>query len=202
MRFVVAGTGRSGTKWCATVLRVAGHACGHEQVFMTGRLARAPDWDSRWADGWDGDSSLAAVPFLPRLQHLTRLLVVRHPLTFAGSICRVGPLLERSQPEGLHAYLDDAYPWIADAPDDVAAAIDYWIAWNRAALPHVDRVARIEDLHSFLLLDLLGLHPRWHTFPLPPVNVGPSGDDPTWDDLDPARADAARTLADELGYDL
>ncbi len=35
---IITGTGRSGTKWCATALRMGGILCGHEQVFDTANL--------------------------------------------------------------------------------------------------------------------------------------------------------------------
>ena len=64
MKTLIVGTGRSGTGWCAQVLRRAGLNCGHQSVFkhehtLTQTLPA-------WGD-YDADSSYEAVPMLPRL---------------------------------------------------------------------------------------------------------------------------------------
>lgn len=196
MRFVITGTGRSGTKWCATVLRVAGIACGHEQVFTTANLS------THASASWgvlQGDSSLAAVPHLGRLD-CRRVLVVRHPLDVAASFARVGGFLVGNQPAGLLRYLHRQHPSIFVRPDEVSAAVAYWTEWNRTAVEHADRVVLLEDLTPDLLYETVGVEPAWPPYPIARMNVGPTGDRPQWDDLSDDLRDSAQALAAEFGY--
>lgn len=198
-RFVVTGTGRCGTKWAATALRTAGILCGHEQVFTTDMLpqAQSPRWGA-----FEGDSSLAAVPYMLTPGIARRVLLVRHPLGFAGSLLRVGPLLAGSQPDGLTRYLKARHPHVFDTDRETTAALRYWTVWNRQAADHADVVLRIEEVTVADLLVAVERTPRWPTYPVDPTNVGPNGDDLRWGVQDPETAIDARNLAREFGYNL
>lgn len=171
-RFIITGTGRSGTKWCATALRCAGIYCGHEQVFSTALL---PVYGTpRWPDEMEGDSSLAAVPYLKHYDDMTRVLVVRDPFSVVSGFLKAGPFLAGSQPAGLTEYVDKRHPEIRQSRTEAEAALRYWLAWNRTAVEHADVVLRIEDLTVDVLLKAVGREPRWHTYPLGPINQSPS----------------------------
>lgn len=201
-RFVIAGTGRSGTKWCATALRVAGVLCGHEQVFCTEQLVDMGP--QTWHD-FEGDASLAAVPFLDRHDDCRRVLVVRHPLDVAASFLHVGPFTHGSQPRGLLAYLERRLPTVLDAENEVTAALQYWVLWNQMALAVVDEVARLEDLDLPRLLGLVKRDGRWPLYPFDrPVNASAArslGDEDLIE-IHPALLGHVEELARELGYEV
>lgn len=200
-RFAIGGTGRSGTKWCATVLRNAGIYCGHEQVFATAML---PYNDQpHWSD-FEGDSSLAAVPYFPRLGHdVTKILVVRHPDAFISSMLKVGGFIRGSQPAGLNTFIDSRWPTVRGAASEAEAAALFWLYWNQWGALNADVVLRLEELNVSRLLTTIGTTPRWHTFPLGPVNAAASRADTLWSKSEicaPSR-DRIYGLAKEFGYD-
>lgn len=199
-RVVVTGTGRSGTKWCATVLRLGGILCGHEQVFTTGQFDGMTEQE--WGP-FEADSSLAAVPFLDRHPQARKVLVVREPLAFAGSILAVGPLLCGSQPRALADHLARRHPWVLDAPTEAGAALRWWAVWNGQGASHADVTLRLEGLTPDVLYDACGVVPRWPTFPFDrPVNAGAADKTAvTWGGCgDPDAVDAALPLAARFGY--
>ena len=197
-RVVITGTGRCGTKWCATVLRLAGHFCGHEQVYSTHMLPsmREPDW---WR--YEADSSLAAVPYLAEMpRDIHRVLVVRHPFDYTRSVVGAGPFLERSQPAGLIEYVTREHPEVMRADNDKQAALRFWVAWNTAGLRHVDAVLPIEHTAPETLLAVCGLEPRWTMFPfLDRVGTGPGCDISL---LDGDIPEGLPPLASRLGYEI
>lgn len=197
-RFVITGSGRSGTKWCATVLRVRGILCGHEQVFATGQLIKGGGYD--WGP-FAGDSSLAAVPALPKLDGVIRILVVRHPLDVADSFRRVGSILHGSLPRGLDIYLRRHHLHIFNRPDELAAGVDYWLTWNRLAADHVDHVVQLEGLTGDRLTGLAGVEPVWPGFPVGPVNVGPASKRPDWSEIPERLRNEVQKFARQVGYD-
>ena len=76
-KFVVTGTGRSGSGWISLVLRNAGVLCGHEQVYNPFGVC----W-KRWVKDepeWHADSSWLALPHLDKFDGPVFQLV-RHPL--------------------------------------------------------------------------------------------------------------------------
>lgn len=195
--FIITGTGRSGTKWCATVMRLAGYRCGHEQVFKTEQL---PEFgDQEWED-FEGDSSLAAAPFLHRWFDSRKVLVVRHPLSVVASFIHNGPLTEDGQPEGLMRFLHANYPEIPLADSELEAVLRYWVLWNSLAMDEVDVVVKLEDLTPETLLEAVGVEPRWPLFPFDePVNA--SVETPITPDSIEAYPRAGE-LAAQLGYEV
>lgn len=166
-RFLITGTGRSGTKWCATALRCAGIYCGHEQVFATAMLPNhnPPRWTSL-----QGDASLAAMPYMAELPDVTKVLVVRHPLAFVSSMLKVGPFLTGSQPAGLVEYIDATFPDVMASENEVEAALRFWLHWNQTARQHCDSWLRLEDLTVPKLLEAVGSKALWHSYPLGLIN--------------------------------
>ncbi len=82
--FVITGTGRSGTGYCAAVLRAVGVDCGHERIFRPGNGSVG----CMSALRTEGDASWLAVEYLPALKHegVTIIHVVRNPLDVVSSL--------------------------------------------------------------------------------------------------------------------
>ena len=198
--FAIGGTGRSGTKWCATALRNGGIYCGHEQVFATAMLPHhhAPRWVA-----FDGDSSLAAVPYFEDLPHATKILVVRDPYTFVSSMLKAGPLMAGSQPAGLTEYLYAQFPDIFESANEPEAAMRYWVHWNRLGARYADHLFRLEELVPGDLFSAIGVEPKWHQYPIGIVNHAPNYAKGEYDVdcIDDRLRQEAEDLAFEFGYE-
>ena len=102
MRFVVVGTGRSGTGYIASLFNAAGLRCGHEDVYnvqagvrdvwvkthrptpLREMRARLGEERRRRRARFDGDASWMAVPRLPHFRGAA-FLQVRDPLAVVSS---------------------------------------------------------------------------------------------------------------------
>lgn len=195
MRFIIASTGRAGSKWCATVLRLQGIHCGHEQVFTTSMLKEmeAPDWN-----GYEGDSSLAAMPFLDT-QEALKVMLVRHPLRTIESFLKAGPFLEHSQPEALINYLN-LHTDVMESKNDTEAAAKYWLWWNTLLIQKCQAVVRIEELTPINLALAVGKTPKWEAFPIGSINATDDNLEIDWRNIPPKLRSKIKDLSHELGY--
>lgn len=208
-RFVVTGTGRSGTRWCAHLLRAAGVNCGHEQVFtFRVALGRRPH---RWRE-FAADSSWLAVPLLPALR-VPAYLVVRHPLKVAHSMLQLG-WFAQDQRRDVNGVIYQHLPQVRDEATREDKALAMWLHWNLTALPYAAHVFRLEHLLTTGGADLLTAAGRG---PVPPAELeaiaaDPArrntktdrkrpADPPRWGDFRPELAVAARRVAQMFGYD-
>lgn len=204
-RFIITGTGRSGTKWCATALRVNGIYCGHEQVFSTAGLNELADPSHYFIHNrYDGDCSLAALPYIQKYGYkdFRKILVVRNPLDTALYWVKVGSFFDHGLPEGLEDYLRLKYPDIFDSDSELEAALKYWFYWNKDAVGVVDEVVNLENLNGEKLLGLVGLLPEWIGYPV--LNINSSFDYPRvgWGMVPRKLRNDISTLAKQLGYEI
>lgn len=136
MRFVITGTGRSGTGWCAAVLNSAGVFTGHERVF-TPKAAHGGLLD--WC-GYHADASWLAVPRLP-LMGVESALVVRHPLEVVESLThiRFGVVPHVNEFTDIAAKLGGMTP-------DADGYLRFWVNWNTLGMRNTHTVFRLDDL--------------------------------------------------------
>jgi hypothetical protein len=205
-RFVITGTGRCGTQWCARVLKAAGANVTWEHTFDAPQMLGAP-----WAWGEAiGEVSFRAVPRLPELRAEGTLVVVviREPLACARSWLRIGQF---QNARGISVSLRYLCPWVLAQPTPAARAVAYWVAWNRAALPNADEVLRTEQLDEKELCKLVGLRcrparpvPRFDTVrehvaaSLPDGIQLPADADVTWESIPAWLADEAQALHERV----
>lgn len=155
-KFVVTGSGRSGTEYIALTLSAAGLRCGHEAVFGP-RTRTTPAFGA-----WDGDASWLAAPFLAALPSSTVVLhQVRHPFAVISSwyglrfLADDGPysltrpsgvarliaheLKTRAQrARGTRVFVARDYerfvarhlPWAMEATSTLDRCMRYWVGWN------------------------------------------------------------------------
>lgn len=208
-RIVITGTGRSGTRFAAHLLRAAGVNCGHERVFSFRPLLR--ERPVAWGN-WQADSSWMAVPHLAAHDG-PAVLVVRHPLLVAKSMLELG-WFRHDKRLDIAKLIYRFRPQIRaekTRPDKVMAM---WVHWNTAALPYVAGVFRLEDLNEHGaadLLDAVGVRRRPDPADLQAIRSDPQRanlkvDVPReswsvdWADFRPELRSAGRRVARMFGY--
>ena len=85
-KFIITGTGRSGTGYIATLLTSLGVHCGHENVFRPDTIHNDIEFGP-----YSGDASWLAAPFISQLTN--NMLVfhqVRNPIAVARSFIGIG----------------------------------------------------------------------------------------------------------------
>lgn len=149
-RFVVTGTGRSGTAYCALVLQEQGVRAGHEAVYR-------PDHRGSWR-GLEGDVSWLAVPRLEAERFEGRVVhVVRDPRWCIRSSLRIGKFQRAPRDETpwlRYARLHCPTAWLAADPYERACR--FWVEWNQRAEAVADVTLRLEALSPAVLLDAIG----------------------------------------------
>lgn len=204
-RFVVTGSGRSGTKWLAAALTEAGATCGHEMVYGL----RDVGWGERWAE-----SSWMAACHLP--VEYPVVLLARHPMGVVRSLMEIGFFGWQQRPgpnhNQCHEVLREWAPDLYDRPGEADRCLDMWWRLTAAALAHAEVILKIETLGTAQLARLL----RWAGHDdaqahlgaaVPPLNQFETLRARTkvrhssrWDIHDPELATWARALAETLGY--
>lgn len=156
LRFLVAGTGRNGSRWIAEVLTGLGLLCGHEKFPMNGRPAQHLD-----DDGFVGDASFQCVPHLRKVRELSPGIVifhqVREPLGYVTSIMGSGGFehsMTTASPHGKYQ-MDNVVPKIHPGPDRVTTAMKMWVHWNDMATPYANMRYRVEDVTPYRVRDIL-----------------------------------------------
>jgi hypothetical protein len=139
-RFVIVGTGRSGTRYISHLLRAAGIRCGHENWW---RL------DDNQATRLEGDASWIATfqvdDFAGQVFHQ-----IRDPLRVVSSFLYGKKQLLRGGPA-----LDGRRRWVdLIGEDDVADALHITVEWLRKAEEVSEWTWRLEDVDALLLLDI------------------------------------------------
>ena len=177
-KFLVTGTGRSGTVFLTQALRDAGVRTGHESVY-TRHGYRPRNWTR-----WEGDSSWMALPVIaigvPRPEYMVH--VVRDPRKVIASRYEVG--LSRPVDEPVMRMWRDDLRYKVSNTEDPEVMFDWacrlWCGLVDVAEEFSDITLRIEDLSrdlatAELLLRAIG---REGTDPTPfvttPKNVNHS----------------------------
>jgi hypothetical protein len=174
MKFVVAGTGRSGTGYASELFTRLGLPCGHEDVFGPwGPTSRFRE------DDWTGDASWLVAPYLDLLPPGTIVLhQVRHPLdviaSWAGTgffrpsaartargMARWAWKQPRSPEQELRRLVRAATPNTFRHLREPHRCATHWVDWNLLIeeadrLDHLRYVRyRLEDLDAALVRALL-----------------------------------------------
>lgn len=154
MKLAITGTGRSGTGYCAGLLRACGVRCGHEAVFTPSVALGRQIVD--WA-GHEADCSWLAAPLLGRSGITYEVLVTRHPAAVIRSWLELN-ILDR----------DDDYTAVIELHTPRTAqgamadrALRHWMSWNLLAGARAAEVVRLEDVSTRHLagwLSRLGYH--------------------------------------------
>ncbi len=153
LRYIVVGTGRSGTVSVAKWLTRAGVACSHERFFrgtdaddlvraLTVPHTHAANSDCSTHFGLEplempiAESSFMAVPFLehPVLRDCAIIHVVRDPLKVIRSLLNNICYFRTDDPEQAHAgeqFIRRHLPHLDVLPDAATRACYYYLRWNQ-----------------------------------------------------------------------
>lgn len=154
-RYVITGTGRCGTSYCAAVLNACGIKASHQTVFdHYGVLGLKP---IEWKDV-EVACSFQAVPILSDWRgYANIILLVRDPLEVARSFLELGlfgddfphthGLFYRILTERFHL------PWHRGG---IETALTYWLEWNREALRSAHQVMLTRNLSPTTVLKAVG----------------------------------------------
>lgn len=137
-RFVISGTGRSGTKYAASILNAMQIPCGHESIFT----AEGP---REWGNA-RGDSSWMAAPFLEGFDG-TVIHLVRDPLAVVNSLVGIGFFDETvTGHEPYRGFVREHLPAAFLSDDPVMRAATFVRLWNELIEPLADLRIKVEDL--------------------------------------------------------
>lgn len=146
LKFMVVGTGRSGSAFTAHVLTLLGVPCGHEDVFN----ARLACGESSLV----GDSNHQSAPYLKKLEDEGCLPIIFHqlrdPVGYVKSLCGEVWL---PNPSGNERYMMSHVS--VDKADRIKAAMQMWVGWNDLIVPHSTLEYRVEDLNAGKMVDIL-----------------------------------------------
>lgn len=162
--FLIVGTGRSGTGYCAAVLRVCNVRCGHQSVFRHEFTLRGSGWD--WAD-WEGDCSFEAVPLLEEIvasePDIKIVLVTRRKEDTVRSWLRLGAFSDAMMYDfpAFVLVLDRHFPAALQEPTPEARAGLYWELWNAHAARFASAHLQLEETPPRDLFRVLGLEGRY-----------------------------------------
>ena len=132
-KFLIVGTGRSGTTYCKAILQICGIRTGHQEVFT---------WDTTYTGEWDwgefeGEASFMAVPMLEKVraeEPTTKIITVTRDLVAVERSWRKRGVLE----EGWEKF----YPDFARALNEFGSLYHY----QQYAINHSDYVIDIENV--------------------------------------------------------
>ena len=149
LRFLIAGTGRSGSKYVAGVFTRLGLECGHEHVFNATTSQRDPD-------GPVGDSSHQCAPYLQAVRDEYPDVIVfhqlRNPVKYVQSLCGEMWFPEPSGNEQwMLGHVD------IQGTDPVDTAMQMWVAWNDMIAFHSHLTYKVEDLRVGKVRSMLSL---------------------------------------------
>ena len=157
-KFLITGTGRCGTTYCADILRVCGINCGHQSVFKHENTLNS-QWD--WQN-YEGDSSYEAVPILDQIKEKEPstkiILILRDKHKVAKSWINIGMFAEdmRTKFYMLSCVLDKYFPEVLQQKTPYEKAIKFSEQWIEHALYFSDYVFDIDTLDTSLLFEIIG----------------------------------------------
>lgn len=127
-RFIVTGTGRSGTKYASAVFTAMGLKCTHQKVYTEFSDERPPIWDGRV-----GDASAFAAPKLDAVPDTTLVIhQVRNPWLVVRSLVEaqhLPPLRDVPSKNAGVAYYR-AHCDYTDHENPLLRAAHLWWRWN------------------------------------------------------------------------
>lgn len=145
-RFVVTGTGRSGTKFASHLFTRCGLPCTHQSTYTERNRAPNPDYQ-----GKKGASSAFAAPYVNEINDDTLIIhQVRNPERVIASLIKNRHLVTQKQNDATKRYVEHVDLSGCDTYAEQAAAL--WVRWNNLVLQAEKRknyiLHRVEDYNA------------------------------------------------------
>ena len=152
-KFLIVGTGRSGTTYCKAILQICGIRTGHQEVF-TWDTVKTGEWD--WGE-FAGEASFMAVPLLEKIKE-------REPNTTIVTVTRNIKAVESSWSKrgvfepGWEKFYPDFYDALRLYARQSDRPSDQLFAYQDYAISMSDYVLDIENLtrNPYLLFTAVG----------------------------------------------
>ena len=149
-RFVIVGTGRSGTNYIADRLSAESVECLHERFFTTD----GPSFDvDNAAIDERGESSWLAVPYLP-LAEIPLAHVTRHPIGVIRSFYNIG-FFHSEKYGDLIKFVQFAKQHFTFSYDPFRSSLRRHIEWNFRCLELTKNHIWVEELCSYLSIRIV-----------------------------------------------
>lgn len=149
LRFLVASTGRSGSRWIAGVWTNLGFPCSHERIFNP--------WLRAKPHSFVCDASQQSGAVLKEVKeahpHILVFHQLRNPYDYVASMYGEGSSLLRpsTNERFLLKYID------MDAEDAVSASMQLWVKWNDRIAPYADFTYHVEACNVGKMKEMLAL---------------------------------------------
>lgn len=156
-KFLITGTGRCGTTYCAEILKSCGINCGHQSVFRHETLYNYDFGD------YEGDSSYEAIPILHKLKNITIIHIHRDKELVINSYLRSGVF----DPENKHLYyrLINAINSVDKNifnEKEIVTAHNFYDAWYKVAEKYADYTFDITELNPLELFKAIGREEKYN----------------------------------------
>jgi hypothetical protein len=135
-RFLIVGTGRSGTGYTSKLLTASGISCSHELVYSP--------WGIKHTFRFKGDASWIAVPFLSDFKGVV-LHQVRHPISVIRSLVGIKFF---SLPNNY--YLQFASKFFRVTGDDLLDSMRWYVEWNLKCEEYAVFRFKVEEIAQHL----------------------------------------------------
>lgn len=156
MKFLITGTGRCGTTYCAEILKACGVNCSHQQVFKHLQINDFADFD--------GGASYEAVPYLKDLKEkLTIIHIKRDRSKVIDSYMRTGTFaLGWQQPyRELYESVKVFAPEVLKKKTELQRVKFFCNAWFNGSEKYADHSFDIETLDTKELFKVIGFEERY-----------------------------------------
>ena len=140
-KFVIIGTGRSGTTYIAELLTECGIPCGHETIFDYRGITKR--------FGYKGDVSWLALPYLSNFNG-TVLHQTRHPMKVINSLLGINFFTHNS----FEPFRNFASQYFYFSGDEVNDAMRWYTNWNTWCEEYASFRFKVEELDE-MYADLL-----------------------------------------------
>lgn len=148
LKYIVTGTGRCGSSYCAKLLTSLGIPCGHESIFdyngldvaskriggeLPITLSEVSQKDGRWIDPTTiiAESSYCAAPFLNHFS-VPVIHITRHPLKVISSFLRDLKFFQSEVPSNeWETFIYSQVPELTKKMLPIKRACLYYLRWNQ-----------------------------------------------------------------------
>jgi len=167
LKYLIVGTGRSGTAYMSELFRSSGMKSAHEGVFTVDgwKYAREVDETSQLLHNIEVESSWMAAPFLNKKELDDTIIIhaIRNPLkTISSIVCTklLSDDLLSNKKNPFTLFIQNHMPKVFNYSNEVDRVTYFYIYWNKLIERYADLTFKVEDkpdkLFEKLKIDITG----------------------------------------------